>query len=103
MVNELQNERADIGNSIKVLKHKIGNKIISFGIAAVTDFTVTRERSDVITFAQPITQIYHSLFIKNPEGTFNFKSYVDPLKYSSWIFVGLFCLFCPPFLYLSSQ
>jgi ABC-type amino acid transport substrate-binding protein len=35
---------------------------------AVTDFTVTMARSSVITFAQPITQIHHRLFIKNPSG-----------------------------------
>ena len=50
MVRELQEGRADI---------------------AVTDFTVTRARSDVIAFGQPIKEIYHALFIKNPSETFN--------------------------------
>ena len=103
MVNELQYQRADIGNKMSHIKTIIAIKQSKSFLTAVTDFTVTRERSNVITFAQPITQIYHSLFIKNPEGTFNYKSYVDPLRYSSWVFVGLFCLVCPPFLYLSSQ
>ena len=57
----------------------------------------------MITFAQPITQIYHSLFIKNPQGTFNFKSYVEPMQYMSWIFIGLFLLITPPFLYITTQ
>ncbi len=35
---------------------------------AATDFTITKERSEVIDFAEPIVQIYHSFFIKNPQG-----------------------------------
>jgi hypothetical protein len=33
---------------------------------AVIDFTVTEERSQVMTFASPITKIYNSFFSKNP-------------------------------------
>jgi hypothetical protein len=33
---------------------------------ATAPFTVTEERSVVMTFASPITEIYHTLFIKNP-------------------------------------
>ena len=33
---------------------------------ATAPFTVTEERSVVMTFASPITKIYHTLFIKNP-------------------------------------
>ena len=70
---------------------------------AATDFTVTRARSDVITFAQPITQIYHSLFIQNPSGTFNYMAYIEPLHYLSWVFVGVFCIVTPPAIFLTAQ
>ena len=36
-----------------------------------TDFQVTHARSEVITFAQPIRETYHSLFIQNPSNTLN--------------------------------
>ena len=102
MVRELQEGRADIGNLDK--KHSIfflNYKIII--ILAVTSFTVTRARSNVITFAQPIVQIYHALFIKNPLGTFNFKAYFEPFKYMSWLFVGLFCILAPTFLFVIAR
>ena len=70
---------------------------------AATDFTVTRARSEVITFAQPITQIYHSLFIQNPSGTFNYMAYIEPLHYLAWIAVGTFCLVTPPFMFLTAK
>ena len=70
---------------------------------AASDFTVTRARSEVITFAQPITQIYHSLFIQNPSGTFNYMAYIEPLHYLAWIAVGTFCLVTPPFMFLTAK
>ncbi len=70
---------------------------------AVTDFTVTHERSAVMTFAQPITQIFHSLFIKNPTGTYNFQAYTEPLHYMSWGILVIFCVITPPFLYLTTK
>ena len=82
MIKELQMEKADI---------------------AVADFTVTQARSQVVTFAQPITEVYHSLFIKNPEGSLNFKSYVAPLTMYAWLAIGLFVLIGSFFIFLTSQ
>ena len=70
---------------------------------AVADFTVTQARSQVVTFAQPITEVYHSLFIKNPEGSLNFKSYVAPLTMYAWFAIGLFVLIGSFFIFLTSQ
>ena len=68
---------------------------------ATTDFTVTEERSTVMTFASPITQIYHTLFIKNPAEKNNLLAYIEPMNWLTWI--GLFVLLAtvPPFLYLA--
>ena len=68
---------------------------------ATTDFTVTEERSTVMTFASPITQIYHTLFIKNPAEKFNLLAYVEPMHWIAW--VGLFLLLAtvPLILYLT--
>ena len=68
---------------------------------AVTDFTVTIERSAVMTFATPIIQIYHVLFIKNPAETLNFMSYIEPMHWSSWIGIFVFIIVVPPLLFLT--
>ncbi len=70
-------------------------------IAAATDFTVTRERSAVISFGEPIMQVYNCLFIKNPEGTPNYFAYTNPLRNACWLVVGILVLVTPPFLYMA--
>ena len=60
---------------------------------AATDFTVTLERSKVITFARPIIEVYLSLFIKNPSSeSLNLWAFIDPLHHSAWFMIGLFCI-----------
>ena len=68
---------------------------------ATTAFSVTKSRSTVITFASPITEIYHTLFIKNPAETLNFMAYIEPMHWLAW--VGMFVLLAtvPPLLYLA--
>lgn len=68
---------------------------------AATDFTITHERSAVMTFGEPITQIYHKLYIKNPSGRPNYTAYLEPFHYLSWI--GLVCMIIatPPLIYLA--
>ena len=77
--------------------------IESYPFIAVAPFTVTKQRSQVMTFAQPITEIYHSLFIKNPEGSMNLKSYVAPLTFNAWIAIGMFAIIGSLTLYLTTQ
>ena len=72
-------------------------------VSAVASLTITKGRSNVITFAQPIVQFYHALFIKNPLGTFNFKAYFEPFKYMSWFFVGIFCVLAPTLLFIIAR
>ena len=68
---------------------------------ATTDFTVTQERSAVMTFASPITQIYHTLFIKNPAENFNFMAYIEPLHWFAWVGLLVLLVTVPPILYLA--
>ena len=68
---------------------------------ATTDFTVTQERSAVMTFASPITQIYHTLFIKNPAENFNFMAYIEPLHWFAWIGLLVLLATVPPILCLA--
>ena len=68
---------------------------------AAAPFTVTQDRSVVMTFASPITQIYHALFIKNPAERFNLMAYIEPMHWLAW--VGMFVVLAtvPPLLYLA--
>ena len=68
---------------------------------ATAPFTVTEERSVVMTFSSPITKIYHTLFIKNPADKLNLLAYVEPMHWIAW--VGLFVLLAtvPLILYLT--
>ena len=68
---------------------------------APSPLKVTEERSTVCTFASPITQIYHTLFIKNPAENFNFLAYITPMHRLVWIGLFVFLATVPPFLYLS--
>ena len=70
---------------------------------AATDFTVTMERSAVMTFANPITQIYHSIFIQNPSETFNYMAYIEPLHYMAWVSIIIFILLAPPLLHFTQR
>ena len=70
---------------------------------AVTDFTITHERSAVMTFAEPITQIYYSLFIKNPANRPNYTAYLEPFHFMAW--AGLLGMIAavPPLLYIGAR
>ena len=67
----------------------------------IAAFTVTQERSAVMTFASPITQIYHTLFIKNPAENFNFMAYIEPLHWFAWVALLVLLVTVPPILYLA--
>ena len=70
---------------------------------ATTDFTVTHERSAVMTFATPIKQIYHSLFIKNPAETFNYMAYIEPMHGLSWVGIFVLVITVPPLLFMTTR
>ena len=76
----------------------LANQIIDMGIA---EFTVTQERSAVLTFATPITQIYHTLFIKNPAEKFNFMAYIEQFHWLAWVGLLILLATVPPILFLS--
>ena len=70
---------------------------------AAAPFTVTQDRSVVMTFASPITQIYHALFIKNPAETFNIMAYIEPMHWLSWVGIFILIVFVPPFLFMTTR
>ena len=101
MVGMLQHGELDIGpknNNAPLFPISISSLSV---VPAATDFTVTVERSAVMTFAEPITQIYHSLFIKNPAGTPNYTAYVEPLHWMTWMVVAILIVLTPPLLFMA--
>ena len=68
---------------------------------ATTDFTVTEERSAVMTFTSPISQGYHSLFVKNPAESYNVMAYIKPMHWFAWICLFVLLATVPPLLYLT--
>ena len=67
----------------------------------MTPFTVTKARSKIMTFMEPVTFMHLSLIIKNPSETYNLLAYIEPMQYLAWAFVLVFCLVTPSFLYLA--
>ena len=107
MVNELIQNRADIGKSkIDVLTSIRSESYVNLEIMlilAVTDLAITSSRSAVISFASPVTSSHNRLFIKNPTGSFNMKAYSEPLRDFCWIGVGSFCLLCSLGVFILSR
>ena len=68
---------------------------------APAPFSVTKSRSTVMTFASSITEVYFTLFIKNPAENFNVMAYVEPMHWLAWVVMFVFLATLPPFLYLA--
>ena len=68
---------------------------------AVSPFTMTYERSAVITFSTPLTQKYNGLFIKNPAETFNYMAYIEPMHWLSWVGIFILIVILPPLLFMT--
>ena len=49
-------------------------------ILGITDFTVTKARTAVLTFSETLIEYYHSVFIKRPNEGANLTAFTDPLQ-----------------------
>ena len=72
-------------------------------ISAIGPFSLTLLRSQFISYSHIIDNMHDKLVIKNPTDTFNFEAYTKPLRLWSWVFIGIFCVVCPPFLYVTTR
>ena len=68
---------------------------------APAPFTVTEKRSTVVTFASPITEVFHTLFVKNPAESYNVMAYINPMHWFAWICLFVLLATVPPLLYLA--
>ena len=97
----LENCKCKLLTSVKRMNNSI--HFLEIILLAVAGCAVTKQRSEVMTFAQPITEFYMALFIKNPEGSLNFKSYVAPLTNNAWMAIGMFTIMGSLTLFLTTQ
>ena len=67
----------------------------------ITDFTVTKARTAVITFSEALIEYYHSVFIKRPNEGVHLTAFTDPLRNYSWAMITVFLGVCPVLLFLS--
>ena len=70
---------------------------------AVTDFTITKGRSEVMTFSNPLDQIYHAVMIQNPINKYNFEAFTSPLAGLTWLMLLLWIVVTPPILFIASR
>ena len=73
-----------------------------FSIAPVA-FTTTVARSQVVSFTMPLEWVKFSLFIKNPDGAINYEAYTEPLHYTTWLLIVVFCMVLPPCLLATTK
>ena len=74
-----------------------------FSLTAVTDFTITKERSRVITFSHPLDQIYYVVVIRNPVNTYHFEAYTSTLADTTWLMLLVWMIATPPVLFIVSR
>ena len=72
-------------------------------LLAVTDFTITKARSTVITFSSAMDQIYNSVFIPNPSDAFAWDAYLKPLTMYSWYLLAAWIAITSPSLYFLAR
>ena len=72
-------------------------------ISGVAPFRNTMARRKVASFCDPMSESFTTLFIKNPSQALSFAAYLEPMHYLAWIFVIVFCLLTPPFLYITTK
>ena len=68
---------------------------------APAPFTVTQERSAVMTFSSSINEVYHTLFVKNPAESYNIMAYIKPMHWLAWICLFVLLATVPPILFLA--
>ena len=62
---------------------------------APADLTVTKARSAVVDYLPGISPDHQQIFIRNPAETPNWKAYVEPFTFGSWLGIFLFIVFIP--------
>ena len=62
---------------------------------APADVTITKARSAVVDYLPGMTSSYQQLFIRNPAEGLNWKAYLEPFTFETWLVIILFVVFIP--------
>ena len=65
---------------------------------ALSDFTLTRERTWVIDYPPVIEEAIIRLYIKNPAESLNWMAYTEPVMNMAWMGIVCFLLITPPIM-----
>ena len=105
MVGQLETKAVDFGKEdIRKVSVFLSETEPSHNFStAVTDFTITKERSEVMTFSNPLDQIYHAVMIQNPINKYNFEAFTSPLAGLTWLMLLLWIVVTPPILFIASR
>ena len=95
-------DKKDLTLDLKLSKYTLGPLGLTL-ISGAAPFRNTMARRKVVSFLDPMTADPALLFIRNPSQAFNFAAYIEPMHYLAWIFVIVFCLLTPPFLYITTK
>ena len=69
----------------------------------VAPFGMTYARSQVVTYVPYLDHTSFSLFIQTPTHSYNFMSYIETLRISSWVMVLIFALLFPFAIHLTMR
>ena len=70
---------------------------------AVSPMVFSTEENSEVSYSYQLGEVHHRLFIKNLVDSFNLGSYTNGITTLVWGCIGLFCVVCPPFIYLTTQ
>ena len=62
---------------------------------APASFTVTFDRSQVISFGFPFRQIEYAIAIQTPINSLNYLAYLEPFSFWTWVWVSFTVMICP--------
>ncbi len=103
MIQQLMDRHADFGNLFHLCRAETISFIYLDFLIGVADFSVTHQRSQVVSFGPTILRNSKQYFVQNPVETFNVWAFIEPLSTETWIAIFILCLGLPPILHLTIQ
>ena len=65
---------------------------------APCSFAITSARTQVVDFLPVLSEVYQSIFLKNPNDGINWIAYLQPFTPTCWIGVIIFLIVVPPMM-----
>ena len=104
MISELQTQKADLGKLqrlVNILKCNNLNPSKQIFLA-FTAIAMSFERSEAISFLNPLFKAQTQLFIEYPKNVRNYYSYVQSFTWYAWLWIIIFAMVVAPvFLFIT--